>query len=175
MDFDYEFILVAVVNLFNSFLSSGFFLFVKFILAIYVIVLFVDMVLLLALRGLGGDIKNTLKGANMPLVSKKKIQKQWDDIESRLKSDNDQQDKLAILEADKLVDQILFDIGYKGSNMKERLESADSNQIEELDLLVEAHEIRNKIINDSKFYLSKDEVRRVMNIYREFLENLEII
>lgn len=175
MDFDFEFILVAVINLFSSFLNSGFFLFIKFILAIYVIVLFADMVLLLALRGLGGDIKNTLKGANMPLVSKKKIQKQWDSIESRLRLGNDQQDKLAILEADKLVDQVLFDIGYKGSNMKERLESADSNQIEELDFLIEAHEIRNKIIHDDKFHLNQEEVVRVINIYREFLENLEII
>ncbi|HBI17464.1 MAG: hypothetical protein UR60_C0038G0011 [Candidatus Moranbacteria bacterium GW2011_GWF2_34_56] len=175
MEIDIESIYILLANLASSFLNSGFFFFIKFILAIYVIVLFVDMVLLLALRGLGGDIKNTLKGANMPLVSKKKIQKQWEYIESRLKLDNDQQDKLAILEADKLVDQILFDIGYKGSNMKERLESADSNQIEELDLLIEAHEIRNKIINDGKFYLNKEEVRRVMNIYREFLENLEII
>lgn len=175
MEIDIESIYIFLASLANSFLNSGFFFFVKFILAIYVIVLFVDMVLLLTLRGLGGDIKNTLKGANMPLVSKKKIQKQWDSIESRLRIENEQQDKLAILEADKLVDQILFDIGYKGSNMKERLESADSNQIEELDSLIEAHEIRNKIINDSNFHLNKEEVKRVMNIYREFLENLEII
>ena len=73
MEIDYEAIILVASNLFNGFLGSGFFWFVKFILAIYVTVLFVDMVLLLVLRGLGGDLRDTLKGAQMPISSKKKI------------------------------------------------------------------------------------------------------
>lgn len=175
MDIDIDFIIATIVQITSSFLGSGFFLFVKFIIAIYVSVLFVDLVLLLMVRGVTGDIRNTLKGAPMPLLPKKKIQQKWIAIEDRIKLNNIQQNKAAILEADELVDGILLNIGYKGNNMKERLASADSSQIEELDLLIEAHEIRNKIIHDNSFHLDKEEVARVMNIYREFLDNLEII
>jgi hypothetical protein len=97
------------------------------------------------------------------------------DIENRLNFNTDEQNKAAILEADKLVDEILFSIGYKGSNMRERLDNADSCQIEEIELLIEAHEVRNKIIYDSKFNLEKDDVTRIMNIYRDFMDNLGII
>lgn len=175
MDLDYASILGNLINLASVFLNSGFFWFVKFILAIYVSVLFIDMILLLVLRGLGGDIRNTLRGAQMPLSSKKKIQKRWLEIENRLKLEDALQNKVAILEADKLVDEILFNIGYSGKNMKERLDSANANQIEEIDNLIEAHEIRNKIIYDDKFYIDSNEAKRVIELYREFLDNMEII
>ena len=175
MEIDIEGIFIVFTQMFNVFLNSGFFWFVKFILAIYVSVLFIDIVLLLVLRGVGVDIRDTIKGAQMPLTSKKKIQKRWQEIESRLKLENNMQNKIAILEADKLVDEVLLNIGYKGSNMKERLDKANANQIEEIDNLIEAHDIRNKIIYNDKFYLDNEESQRVIRLYREFLDNLEII
>lgn len=175
MEIDTTSIITTIMQLASAFFNSGFFWFVKFFLAIYVSVLFIDMVLLLTVRGLGGDIRNTLKGAQMPLASKKKIQKRWAEIENRLLFGNDQQNKIAILEADKLVDEILFNIGYKGNNMKERLESVNANEIEELDTLTEAHAIRNKIIHEDGFQLDSQEAHRVIGLYREFLDDLEII
>ncbi|MDX9913154.1 MAG: hypothetical protein RBS77_01070 [Candidatus Moranbacteria bacterium] len=175
MEIDVDSIIVIILQIVNSFLNSGFFWFVKFILAIYVSVLFIDIVLLLVLRGVGVDIRDTIKGSQMPLASKKKIQKRWLEIENRLKLENNMQNKIAILEADKLVDEILLNIGYTGSNMKERLEKANANQIEEIDNLIEAHDVRNKIIYDDKFYLDNEESQRVIRLYREFLDNLEII
>ncbi|MGW8185187.1 MAG: hypothetical protein ACWGHO_03720 [Candidatus Moraniibacteriota bacterium] len=175
MEIDIEGIFIVFTQMFNVFLNSGFFWFVKFILAIYVSVLFIDIVLLLVLRGVGVDIRDTIKGSQMPLTSKKKIQKRWQEIENRLKLEDNMQNKIAILEADKLVDEILLNIGYKGSNMKERLDKANANQIEEIDNLIEAHDIRNKIIYDNNFYLDNEESQRVIRLYREFLDNLEII
>lgn len=175
MEIDINSIVAIVLQITNAFLSSSFFWWIKFILAIYVVVLFVDMVLLLATRGLSGDLRNTVMGAQMPLASKKKMQKRWIQIEDRLESDNVSQFKAAILEADKIADEVLLSIGYGGKNMKERLEIADSRQIEEIDNLIEGHAIRNKIIYEDNFKIDKNEAQRVINLYREFLENLEII
>jgi hypothetical protein len=175
MEIDVDSIIAIIIQIVNSFLNSGFLWFVKFILAIYVSVLFIDIVLLLVLRGIGVDIRDTIKGSQMPLASKKKIQKRWQGIEDRLKLENNMQNKIAILEADKLVDEILLNIGYAGNNMKERLEKANANQIEEIDNLIEAHDIRNKIIYNDNFYLDNEESQRVIRLYREFLDNLEII
>lgn len=175
MEIDTGSVIVIVAQIANSFLGSGFFWFIKFLLAIYVVVLFVDMVLLLVLRGLGGDLRDTLKGSQMPIASKKKMQKRWLKIEERLRTNQNSQFKIAILEADKMVDEILLNIGYAGKNMKERLELADANQIEEIDSLIEGHEIRNKIIQDDSFSLDRNEADRVVGLYREFLDDLEII
>lgn len=175
MEIDITSIVATIMQMVSGFLNSGFFWFVKFFLAIYVSVLFIDIVLLLIVRGLGGDIRNTLKGAQMPLASKKQIQKKWSEIETRIKLGDGLQNKVAILEADKLVDEVLFNIGYKGNNMKERLDSANATQIEEIDNLIEAHAIRNRIIQEDNFNIDNQESERVMGLYREFLDNLEII
>lgn len=175
MEIDTDFIIITIFQIFNSFLDSGFFWFIKFFLAIYVTVLFVDMVLLLIVRGLGGDLRDTLKGTQVPLASKKKMQKRWSLIEERLETNQITQFKAAILEADKMADEILASIGFGGSNMKERLEKADANQVEEIDNLIEGHAIRNRIIQEENFVLNKEEAQRVLGLYKEFLENLEMI
>ncbi len=172
-------IIIPVINQiimsFNSFLDSGFFAFIKFLIAIYVIVLFVDLILLLVVRGLGGDLEKTIKGTTMPIASRKRMRKMWDKIEERLETGSLSQYKVAILEADNLVDEILLKIGYQGNNMGERLENVDSKQIEEFDDLKKAHQIRNKIIYDKNFVINKQEAQKAINPYREFLENFEII
>ena len=164
-----------IIVAFNSFLESGFFIFVKFLIAVYVIVLFIDLILLLIIRGIGGDLQKTIKGTAMPLTSQKKMKKVWENIEKRLKNDSLSEYKLAILEADKLVDEVLLKIGYEGSNMTERLENANSKQIEELDELIKSHQIRNKIINDKNFVLDGQKAKKIIKPYHDFLEDFEII
>lgn len=175
MEIDISSIIITFTQVASYFLDSSFFWFIKFFLAIYVAVLFVDMVLLLILRGLGGDLRDTVKGAQMPLASKKKMQKRWQQIEDRLKTNQIAQFKIAILEADKMADEVLSSIGYGGSNMADRLESANNNQIEEIDNLIEGHGVRNKIIQEDNFVINKTEAERVIGLYREFLDNLEVI
>jgi len=169
------FVINQVIMSFNSFLNSGFFVFVKFLIAIYVIVLFIDLILLLIVRGLSGDIQKTIKGTKMPIASQKRMRKMWDKIEKRLLTENFAQYKVAILEADNLVDEILLKIGYKGNNMVERLKDADSQQIEEVDDILKSHQIRNKIIQDKNFIINKKEAEQAIKPYRSFLENFEII
>lgn len=172
---DIEIIASNVAEVFNSFLNSGFFIFVKILIAIYVIVLFIDLILLLVVHGLGEDLQKTIKGTTMPIASQKRMRKMWNKIEERLETGSLSQYKVAILEADNLVDEILLKIGYQGSNMGERLEKIDSKQVEEFNDLKKAHQIRNKIIYDKNFVINKQEAKKAIIPYREFLEDFEII
>ncbi len=160
--------LVAILN-------SPFMAVFKFLMIIYVTVVFVDIVLLLILRGLGANIKESIKGAQMPLVSAGKMRKQWMKIENRISDIDLIQNKLAILEADTLVDRVLQEIGYSGKNMTERLEKANEAQIEQIDDLREAHHIRNNIIQDKNIVINSDKVKEVLQKYKGFLEQLEMI
>ncbi|MFA6790246.1 MAG: hypothetical protein WCR65_01565 [Parcubacteria group bacterium] len=157
------------------FLDSGFFKVVKFFIAIYIAVLFVDLILVLIARGVGANIRVAVKGADIPTASKKKMQKRWMDIESRLLSGDMSQYKIAILEADGFVNETLGKIGYKGRNMKEKLEGITDRQLSAAQPLREAHSIRNEIINDRNYSIDRERAAEALNIYKNFLETIEII
>ena len=163
------------MEFFSVFYRSGFFLAVKIFISIYVTVLLADIILLLILRGLDSDFRVGLKGMDIPTTPKNKTVKQWGGIKDRLKSGNTSQYKAAILEADKMADKILAGIGYKGDNMGERLEKANQSQIDNLEELKKAHELRNRVIYEKNFAITKKEAKEAIDIYGEFLETFEII
>lgn len=154
----------------NSFLFAT----LKFFLFVYVGVLFVDIVLLLVLRGLSGDLKVALYGSERPLVSTNKLIKRWEAIRDRLESDQSFQYKVAVLEADALANEILDGIGYKGVSMAEQLASVKGGQLETRALLAEAHEVRNQIVHDVEYQLSLEDAKRYLDDYQKFFDEVEL-
>ncbi len=154
--------------------TSVFVLAIKLFLFVYVIVLFADIVMLLMLRGISSDIKKTLYGAKRPILSKSKAIVRFETILSRLKGENPSQYKVAILEADAFAEEILADIGYKGETMAEKLETVHEGQIESKELLAEAHLIRNRIVHEADFSLSREEARKWLDAYLAFFREMEL-
>lgn len=160
-----------LVNVYNS----RFFAIFKFLAGVYTMVLFVDLVLLLVLRGLGSDIRVGMKGADFPMQSKGKMAKKWAAIIKKLETEDGSQYKVAVLEADAMVDDILMRIGYNGESMTERLRDVTEAQIENVVALREAHEVRNKIIQDESFAIDFEESKRVLGIYEDYLKEVELL
>lgn len=163
---------------FDQLLSSFTFSLIKFLLGIYAVVLLVDIVLMLIQRGLSGDIRETLFGMNIPkeLASKQpKFLKKWNSIKSRLSGDNESEYKVAIIEADNIVDDLIARMGYAGNDFGERLEGINPGQIENIEHLKEAHQVRNRIIHDEKFSITKEEAKRIVGYFEEFLEYFQAI
>jgi hypothetical protein len=158
----------------NVFHSSWFAVF-KFFAGIYALVLFVDIILLLVLRGVRANIRVGLRGAEVPVRFKGKFMKKWSEIMKRMESGSVSHYKAAILEADSVVDEILEKIGYSGKNMTERLEAVNEIQIENIEDLKKAHEIRNKIIHDKNFEIDLEEAKEIISIYETFLKEIELL
>lgn len=161
----------GVLNFFND---SILFAFIKFFLFIYVAVLVIDIVLLFWFRDVAGDLKTTMFGAKRPLVRRSTAIKRWESILARLESDNDSQYKAALLEADAFADELLKGMGYKGGNMRERLESIQSFQLESKEALEATHALRNRIIHEPDFQLSKEEVEESLDRYKAFFAEIEL-
>lgn len=162
----------------QNFYHSGAFTVIKFILAIYVLVLLVDLVLLLVQRGVAGNLRQIMYGMNMPkeLVSKKnKLRLQWDKIKKRLESPNESEYKVAIIEADNVIDDIIRRMGYKGDNLSERIQNVPAGQLEHLDEIRAAHEIRNRVIHEEDFAVSREQARDVIGNYEHFLRHFEVL
>lgn len=90
-------------------------------------------------------------------------------------SDNPNDWKLAIIEADIILDGILKQRGYAGSSLGERLKSISPTQLATLNDAWEAHKIRNNIAHaGSDFVLTKrmaeETISRYQRVFAEFGE-----
>lgn len=149
--------------------------FIKVFLMVYTLVLFVDFVLLLVFKGIRSDMRKNLTGTEMPFITKGKMEKKWEGVMRRLQSGNVSQYKVAILEADSIVDEILGRIGHGGENMAERLEQMKTGQLDYQDELIAAHKVRNRIIHDESFLVDEDLAKKTVAIYERFLRYMEFL
>lgn len=164
---------LEIISLAKTFYSSLTFSAIKLFLEIYVLLILLNIILLLKQRGLGADIRDTLVGMNIPPEfgnKKNKLRAKWNKVKEKLKSKNESDYKVAIIEADNIIDDLIARMNYKGENMGERLDNITSGQIENIEDLRKAHEVRNRIIHDESFVLTKEEAEKTMNIFEDFLK-----
>lgn len=161
-----------------DFFNSPLFLVIKILLGLYTVILFADIVLLVIQKGVKGDMLETLTGMRIPeelTVRKKKLKEKWMLIRQRLQDPTDDNYKLAIIEADNIIDNLISGLGYKGGNMMERLDNIPDSQVPNIEGLRHAHEIRNRIINDESFVLTREEAEHIMIQYEEFLHHFQVL
>lgn len=168
-------------NLYEGLLKiyhSGFFLTIKIILGIYVIVLFLDIILLVIQRGVAGNMREKFLGMDAPraiMDKQEKARKRWGLIREKMESANPVDYKIAIIEADDFIDEIVKALKYKGENFGERLENIPEEHIVNVSGMAQAHQVRNKIIHDDNFVLSQSDALGVLSQYEEFLRSFQII
>ncbi len=103
----------------------------------------------------------------------KKIEKDWRKIVVRLDTGLESEYKLAALEADNMMNDILKRMGYTGETLGERLKNLTSATLPNIEEIREAHQIRNNIIHDPDYRLSLDEARKMMEIYEKGFRDLQ--
>ena len=150
--------------------------FLKWFLIVYCLVLFVDIILLLWDHGLRDDLrKNRYGTAERPIKSSSALRKEWRRIEARLKRNDPNEYKIAILEADQFTDRVLSEIGYPGTNLQDRLDALAQVSFEAVDKAQEAHQARNRIIFDTDWHPNHEEAARIIGLFRDFLVHWEIV
>lgn len=106
------------------------------------------------------------------MEKRKIIEEKWDKLLEKIKSNDERDLRLAVIEADSLVDEILKSHGHIGKDMGERLKSFHSGEFEYIDDLWEAHKIRNRLAHEADFHLPLEEAQRLIEIYNKVLEEL---
>ncbi len=97
---------------------------------------------------------------------------QWQAVLDHLNSANESEWKLAIIEADKLTDDLLIRKGCQGESMAERLSLLTKREFKSLDLLWEAHKVRNRIAHKLDFKINRNEALRIISYYGEAIKDL---
>lgn len=104
----------------------------------------------------------------------KKTFKQWAKISKRLETAREAEYKLALIEADSLLNDNLTKIGYKGESIGEILKQLDSDILPNIDQVWEAHKTRNNVVHDPDYRLTLEEAKKVIAVYEQALRDLEM-
>ena len=103
----------------------------------------------------------------------RKIVRTWAKITNRLETGLESEAKLAVIEADSILNDILKRMGYGGEALGERLEKLTSATLPNLEQVCVVHKIRNNIVHDPDYRLTLDEARSVLDIYEQALRDLQ--
>ncbi|PIP73139.1 MAG: hypothetical protein COW88_02965 [Candidatus Lloydbacteria bacterium CG22_combo_CG10-13_8_21_14_all_47_15] len=104
------------------------------------------------------------------------IYARWKTILTQADSENPSDWKLAILEADIILDEMVVKIGYQGENLGERLKNVEISDFTTLPSAWEAHKVRNRIAHEGdQFVLTGRDTRRVIGLYEKVFSEFKYI
>lgn len=119
------------------------------------------------------DSQDLLHGE--PAQFSKKAQEAWSNIRKKALSRKEAEQRVGIREGEKIVEDVLFKMGYKGDTMREKLEAATEAQIPNLEELSVAAEIYNNIVSNPDYRVTRDQARSVFNAFENFLKYFEYL
>lgn len=100
----------------------------------------------------------------------------WQRIVDHLESDNVNDWKLAIIEADIILGDMLASMGYHGDTIGEKLKAVERSDFLSIDKAWEAHKVRNLIAHEgADFQLNKREAVRIIALYKDVFEEFYYI
>jgi len=129
-------------------------------------------------------IRQKIKDKIIPTESDKKtgedgkemINLKWQLVQKHVESENQADWKLAILEADIMLADLLESMSLPGESIGEKLKAVEKSDFETLEQAWEAHKIRNAIAHEgSDFMITQREVKRITNLYKQVFDEFEMI
>jgi len=107
--------------------------------------------------------------------SYKKIALAWRKIITQSKANTPEARRLAIIDADALVDAFLKQVGYEGEHIADRLSQIIPGEMESLEGVWQAHRLRNNLVHASGVVATQAETRKALKNYENFLKELGVL
>jgi hypothetical protein len=104
----------------------------------------------------------------------KKGFKRWTGVIKRIESGKEVECKMAVIEADDILKEILQKVGYKDEFLDDILNSVDDKVLPSLEEVKKVHDIRNKIVHDPDSTLTVEQARNIIRVYQKALSELEM-
>lgn len=110
------------------------------------------------------------------MASEALVNKRWQKVLSYLESTSMSDWKLAIMEADIILEEMVDKIGYKGESLGEKLKIVEKSDFTTIDKAWEAHKIRNTIAHEgADFLITQREAQRVVGLFEEVFREFKYI
>jgi hypothetical protein len=102
------------------------------------------------------------------------MRKRWEEIEAMIGSSGEMNRKMAVLEADKLLDQALKSLTMPGETLGERLKFA-AYKYPDLKEVWWAHKIRNQLAHETSYHLDPGLAKKAIKAFKKALTRLGAI
>lgn len=123
----------------------------------------------LSLPGKKSVTKEVAESASM-------VNEKWEKVVTHINSTNPSDWKLAILECDIMLYDILEKMGYMQLSIGDKLKSIEPSDFTNIEAAWEAHKIRNQIAHEgSDFMINEREAKRVIGLYELVFREFEYI
>ena len=106
---------------------------------------------------------------------KRHLNKSWQKILIRLNKNDESNLRLALIEADNLFDDLLKQMRLPGESMADRLRYIDSSQVSNIDEIWRAHKLRNVLVHNHEYPITRNEMEFGVKAYEKALKELEFI
>jgi hypothetical protein len=127
-----------------------------------------------ALGSAGQNASN--RGAYLNGDEKNRTKSKWQKIIELVESKEESNWRLAIIEADILLDSLLEKLNIPGQTIGDKLKNVEPTDFTTIDLAWEAHKARNNIAHQGgDFLLNQREARRVISLYEAVFKEFYII
>ncbi len=124
----------------------------------------------------GGHGHKSHSGESHAHSSSTTTNKRWDKIEEHIGSENSSDWRLAILECDIILDEMLTKMGYRGETIADKLKAVEKSDFLSIDKAWEAHRVRNDIAHrGSNFQITGMEARRIVSLYEDVFREFHFI
>jgi hypothetical protein len=110
----------------------------------------------------------------MPKAEINHTEEKWKKIVNLANSNNPSDRKVAIIEADTILHDMVKNMGYSGDTLGEKLKNIEISDFSTLDDAWEAHKFRNKITHEG-IEVSKRDAVRIMLLYEKVFREFEYI
>jgi hypothetical protein len=161
-----------LINLFAKYAVAAFFLSIALFVLLVVYILREKEIrnkLMKRVLPVGGEIASKLEDSEIE-------NPKWKLVEEHIGSEDPNKWKLAILEADIILSELLESLHLPGDGVGEKLKSVEKSDFDHIEEAWEAHKIRNAIAHQgSDFLLTQREAKRVVKLYKSVFEEFNII
>ena len=168
----------AISNFFANIPWSGIFEFLKFLFIFLDAILFIGLILVF-LKAWEHRPDFMLSAGRSKRGSGRldpaSLRTRWEKIVVQAEVNPPQSYSLAIIEADKFVDDVLKKMGLPGEHMADRLERLNNDNLRTLDKVWRVHRIRNELVHSPDFNISSVDTKDILGVYQKFLEELGAI
>ncbi|NBV76702.1 hypothetical protein EBR66_00840 [bacterium] len=159
-------------------LSHAWMQFVAISVAIMLFEIFIIIYSLIRTRQIRQEERQERLAIVHPVAAKdtSRVALRWARIVEAAGSEDDHKWRVAILEADILLNELLDVLAYRGETMADKMKQVVRADFNTIDLAWEAHKIRNRVAHDgAHFPLSAREARRVIGLYEQVFREFKFI
>lgn len=103
------------------------------------------------------------------------FEERWQAIQKKASLASSDSLRMAVIEADSLVNDVLGQLGLGGKHMADRLMNLNPDEYSTLNAIWRAHRIRNDLVHTPGFFLSPEDAQKLLSDYESFLKEIGAI